>query len=277
MVAVATALDAPIMLVYKSAGVSTLLGLGDVILPGIYMCLSLRFDLWMYYQKKRTYVETELRTKTTDPDTASTVVTTTTQKRAVNADFVSPHGRVGDLVWTGAARSVVSPGLQAFRFPRPYFVASLVGYVAGLLVTLTVLVVFQHGQPALLYLVPAVLASTWGTGYLRGELRAMRTYTEDGSLDTADVVVEVDAEGNVVKESGHGEQPAEPQRDGGDPAAAQPEQAASGNQKRDRKCSRVFLFSVTAPAEGAVEDDEDEWEAFMDRPSGLGTAPKKQQ
>ena len=54
---------------------------------------------------------------------------------------------------------------------------------------LGVLIVFKHGQPALLYLVPGVLGALWLTGLVRGEVKDMWTYTEDGSIDVVDVVV----------------------------------------------------------------------------------------
>jgi minor histocompatibility antigen H13 len=52
-----------------------------------------------------------------------------------------------------------------------------------MLVTLWVLNVYNHAQPALLYLVPGVLVGLWGTAYGRGEFWLMWNYTEDGSLE----------------------------------------------------------------------------------------------
>lgn len=51
-----------------------------------------------------------------------------------------------------------------------------------MLVTLTILNIFQHGQPALLYLVPGVLIALWGTAFVKGDISLMWGYTEDGSL-----------------------------------------------------------------------------------------------
>ena len=68
-------------------------------------------------------------------------------------------------------------------FPKPYFNASLVGYTAGMLTTLGVMHVFKHAQPALLYLVPGVLISVWGTALVRGEVAAMWAYSEEGEAE----------------------------------------------------------------------------------------------
>jgi minor histocompatibility antigen H13 len=52
-----------------------------------------------------------------------------------------------------------------------------------MIVTVVVMNIFKHGQPALLYLVPSVLIALWGTALVRGEFKLMWRYTEDGSID----------------------------------------------------------------------------------------------
>ena len=54
----------------------------------------------------------------------------------------------------------------------------MVGYVIGMLTTLGVMSVFQHAQPALLYLVPGVLISLWGTALVKGEAKEMWDFSE---------------------------------------------------------------------------------------------------
>jgi hypothetical protein len=49
--------------------------------------------------------------------------------------------------------------------PKSYFNAAMVGYFLAIIVTSIVMLVFDHGQPALLYLVPAVLCSTLITAW----------------------------------------------------------------------------------------------------------------
>lgn len=101
MVSVATSLDLPMKILWpKSIGFSTvngsmMLGLGDIVVPGTFVSLALRYDHFRHTKK------------------AQPVGTT---------------------------------------FTKPYFVASLVAYVAGLATTMAVMHVFHAAQPALLYL-----------------------------------------------------------------------------------------------------------------------------
>ncbi|CAL00395.1 uncharacterized protein An15g02400 [Aspergillus niger] len=70
------------------------------------------------------------------------------------------------------------PYHNARSFPKPYFTASLIGYVMGMLATLIVMQVFDHPQPALLYLVPGVLISLWGTALVRKEIQEMWEFSD---------------------------------------------------------------------------------------------------
>jgi minor histocompatibility antigen H13 len=46
------------------------------------------------------------------------------------------------------------------------------------------MVIFNHAQPALLWLVPSVLGSLWGTAVVRGELKLMWEFTEATEEET---------------------------------------------------------------------------------------------
>ncbi|KAL1315059.1 hypothetical protein HN51_041849 [Arachis hypogaea] len=95
MVSVAKSFDAPIKLLFPTADSTrpfSMLGLGDIVIPGIFIALALRFD--------------------------------------------------------------VSRGKQ----PQ-YFKSSFLGYTIGLALTIFVMNWFQAAQPALLYIVPAVIGS----------------------------------------------------------------------------------------------------------------------
>ncbi len=199
MIAVATKIDAPIKLVFQANKRRSMLGLGDIIIPGIFIALALRFDLYMHYHRKIQHVPTDLVTELESPDAPGTTVSVVdTQDQVVKAPYEDPKGRWGDWLWSTRWRDLLplaprvgaNPALAAAAFPKPYFYACMGGYAVGMLLTLTMLLVFQHGQPALLYLVPCVTGAAWLTGYLRDEVRDMWTYTEDGSLDTEHVVVE---------------------------------------------------------------------------------------
>ena len=64
-------------------------------------------------------------------------------------------------------------------FPKPYFYSALIAYVLGLGTTLFVMMQFQAAQPALLYLVPACLGSSFLCAVLRGEVSTLLSYSEE--------------------------------------------------------------------------------------------------
>lgn len=121
MVTVAKSFEAPIKLLFiRSLSLEdgamkpqfSMLGLGDIVIPGIYIALLLRMD----------------------------------------------HKR----------------GFDKSNYFGPVFVS----YILGLVATLVVMNVFQHAQPALLYLVPACLGSTFLVALKKGEVRFIFNWTE---------------------------------------------------------------------------------------------------
>ncbi|KAI2614987.1 signal peptide peptidase-domain-containing protein [Hypoxylon sp. NC1633] len=199
MVTVATKLEVPIKLVFQGASKASMLGLGDIVLPGIFVALCLRFDHYMYYHRQRKLVPVELKVE--NESSGQLVTDTRTRHMVVKPDYVNPQGQWGDWLWGTELSSISSdatPALKASAFPKPYFHAAMFGYLLAMVMTLVMLIVYRHAQPALLYLVPGVVFAAWVTGILRGELREMWAYTEDGRLDTTDTIVEVDGNGNVI-------------------------------------------------------------------------------
>lgn len=190
MVTVAKNLDVPIKLVFPRPEEPSeepgkppvqsfsMLGLGDIVLPGLMIALALRFDLYMSYRKK----QTQKSTSTAESDKNDT-------ENVTKAPWVPITGNWGDKLWTyWAPSSAELPKRLRTSFPKIYFTATVIGYVIGMVATLVFMSVFQHAQPALLYLVPAVLISLWGTGLVRGELKEMWEFTEsiDGQPDMQD-------------------------------------------------------------------------------------------
>jgi minor histocompatibility antigen H13 len=189
MVTVAKNLDQPIKLLFPrpdEPGAEgqppirsySMLGLGDIVLPGLMIGLALRFDLHMYYLKKQ-----KMAAKTGKGEE--------TGQEVIKADYHNVTGVWGSRIWTFRLdKSSLPQTLVAAAFPKPYFVASLVGYVIGMIATLLVMSIWQHAQPALLYLVPGVLLSIWSTALVRGEVKEMWAYTEEvngeASEDDAD-------------------------------------------------------------------------------------------
>lgn len=133
MVTVAKNLDGPIKILFPRDSLIpnpetgkidlSLLGLGDIVIPGFFLALLLRFDA----------------------------------HQAKLSDKVDIHA----------------------RFPKPYFHSCLIAYVLGLVTTLVVMIQFNAAQPALLYLVPACLGSSFGCALYRGEIKELLEYSEE--------------------------------------------------------------------------------------------------
>lgn len=138
MVTVAKNLNGPIKLLFPRTLIPdeetgkidlSLLGLGDIVIPGFFLSLLLRFD-------------------------ASLANVETTN--------INIHE----------------------SFPKPYFHSALIAYVLGLATTLFVMIQFNAAQPALLYLVPACLGSSFLCAHLRGEVKELLAYSEEEEEET---------------------------------------------------------------------------------------------
>jgi minor histocompatibility antigen H13 len=183
MVTVAKSLDVPIKLMFprpapandpSASNSHAMLGLGDVVLPGIMIGLALRFDLYLFYLRR------QKRTVATTHGEADTVEKPQYHSLAGRwSDHFWTHSLTGQPLWTTAKTGTSNHSEVPFTFPKTYFTASLIGYVLGLLATLGVMMVWNHAQPALLYLVPGVLSSLWLTALARGEVGLMWNYTEE--------------------------------------------------------------------------------------------------
>ncbi|KAI9044898.1 aspartic endopeptidase [Aspergillus affinis] len=175
MVTVAKSLDVPIKLLFpRPAGPDqpvdsislAMLGLGDIVIPGMMVGHALRFDLYLYYLRKG-YRKAKAEGNEEEP---------------VKPIYQSARGGWGERFWTKAIKpqeAELEPPYQDARlFPKTYFKASVVGYLAGLVTTLVVMQLFNHPQPALLYLVPGVLISLWGTAFVRGDIHHMWNFSD---------------------------------------------------------------------------------------------------
>ncbi|KAI1765757.1 signal peptide peptidase-domain-containing protein [Hypoxylon sp. FL1150] len=276
MVTVATKLDVPIKLVFEGPTKASMLGLGDIVLPGIFVGLCLRFDHYMHYRRQQTLVPVELKSE--DASSGRLVSTTETRRMVVKPVYVSPQGQWGDWFWSAGvgknmSSAAATPALKASAFPKTYFYAAMTGYFLAMIMTLAMLLVYHHAQPALLYLVPGVVFAVWLVGAARGEIREMWTYTEDGGLDTADTIVEVDGNGNVIdivrdkKDNQSGEkQEEEAKANGNTESKSTQEINATADKAEKSKVSKrrssdgkekrypVFLFSIEAPAPSAASE-----------------------
>jgi len=104
----------------------SMLGLGDIVVPGLFIALALRYDLYRYHAQNPT----------------------TNYKR------------------------------HMYKFPKPYFYATFFAYIAGLILTMTVMHVFKKAQPALLYLSPSCAAAVLIAALVRRELPTLWGYKE---------------------------------------------------------------------------------------------------
>jgi len=176
MVTVATKLDVPIKLLIPRPSGLAMLGLGDIVIPGMMVGLALRYDLYLYYARK-----------------SVRKATLTGVKGDVKAEYQSPRGGWGERFWGGYRVSsheenepkVEPPYPDARSFPKTYFYASLFGYIIGMVATLAVMQYWDHAQPALLYLVPSVLASLWGTALVKSDIGTMWKFSDssDGAVE----------------------------------------------------------------------------------------------
>lgn len=122
MVTVAKSIDAPIKLVFPKDLLAeqlqfSMLGLGDIIIPGFFISLLLRYDSYKYRKN--------------------------------------------------------SP------FPKPYFNVAFLAYVLALVFTMVVMHTLKAAQPALLYLVPACLISSFLTAFFLKDIKGLLKYDED--------------------------------------------------------------------------------------------------
>jgi|SRR5579862_2194280 minor histocompatibility antigen H13 len=104
----------------------SMLGLGDIVVPGLFIALALRYDLYRYHLNNPTLQ----------------------YKR------------------------------HFYKFPRPFFTATFVAYILGLVLTMTVMHVFKTAQPALLYLSPSCAIAVLLIALVRGELPSLWAYKE---------------------------------------------------------------------------------------------------
>lgn len=252
MVTVATNLDVPIKLLFPRPGTTkdgkqalAMLGLGDIVIPGLVIAMSLRWDLWRFYETKRRANLLEVQKLAMEEIVDSDGHDMKRRKTYGEEEmelmtkprYVKVTGIFGERFWGG---------VEGVMFRKVYFLASIGGYILGMMVTLIVMHVWKHAQPALLYLVPGVLGSIWGTAALRGELSLMWNYTEEGEpvpeikeLDKGATEAKADAEGLEVKEERVSEE--------------------AGEEKKEKELEKEEAQSDQAPEEEESEEEEEEW------------------
>lgn len=135
-------------------------------------------------------------------NTSPTCMTDANNEPVVKPVYKRATGLWGTRFWTGVMGRAPKAGpswIHGGSFSKPYFTASIVGYVLGMMTTVGVMHVFSHAQPALLYLVPSVLCSLWSTALVKGELDWMWNWSEaelEDGKETMSEKVTLDVEEN---------------------------------------------------------------------------------
>ncbi len=262
MVTVATQLDIPAKLLFPRPRRPTedptkqavfMLGLGDIVLPGMMIGFALRFDLYLFYLRKQIH-----RTIKTTEDTANNPASKETVDNEVTKAIWHPAtGGWGERFWNPKNEILRSKEFQGVLFPKTYFHASVIGYVMGMLCTLSVMEIYGQAQPALLYLVPGILGSLWGTALVKGDIKTLWAFDESEddqesnspsksekqeSIWKSDSWMDIDWKGLFLsqKTSNESEKPREPVKNNG---------AGDSTGTRDRNESMSTQSSVDEPQE----------------------------
>ena len=236
MVAVAKSLDIPIKLLFPRPSepdedpakqALSMLGLGDVVLPGMLVGLALRFDLFLFYLRE----QTKALPKPEDAVGQSTKSTSMVdaKSKTVKAPYTPVCEGWGDTIWTSRlVTTLLSPTSEypiknvtpkatcnnsqhikytpRNSFPKPYFHASLLGYTLGMITTLAAMQISEHPQPALLYLVPGVVGSVWLTALGRGEIALAWSFSDAAEEEEESDEKRKANRGEEQKEKANGEE-----------------------------------------------------------------------
>ena len=165
MVTVAKNIEGPIKILFPQDILGdhekkSLLGLGDIVIPGFFIMQLLRLDMLL----------------------------------AARHRLRSTSAAAGAV----AGKAAVSILAAANPTKSRYFTVAMVAYTLSLLNTMAVMVIFEAAQPALLYIVPYLLLSAMGYAAYRGELKMLWNYCEDtADLELADLAPSPDAKTEV--------------------------------------------------------------------------------
>jgi len=70
-------------------------------------------------------------------------------------------------------------GSVARQAPKHYFTAVVVGYLIAIVTTVVIMFIYNHGQPALLYLVPGCILAVAITALVKGEFKRVVEFAEE--------------------------------------------------------------------------------------------------
>jgi len=184
MVSVATSLPSlPVVLHFSSwidPDRTNMLGLGDLLIPGMYLCFLYHFDL-----RQDALRITQLRKDADEPLDYDEPEHPLEQEVADDADLdgdtplqhldldLELQERDGLILHGGESASNTAPSSKRIAGLKVYFLLGLLGYALGLYTAVCVVAIFQLAQPALIYLVPGILIPSLSVAALKGELGAL--------------------------------------------------------------------------------------------------------
>ena len=174
MITVATKIEAPVKFLFAGATLPEggkypfgVLGLGDIVIPGIFLAMLREFDIENWWDNNATLFKTKKDEKKMSIFNRIMGGTSNTSSDVelmydVNNDENEDNGAVS---------------IDYFKEAQtPYFTNGLVGYAVGLGTTFIVLYSTGQGQPALFYIVPSLLITSLGTAAYRNEVSELWSY-----------------------------------------------------------------------------------------------------
>jgi len=158
MVTVAKNFDAPIKLLFPRVSMPNpaMLGLGDIVIPGIFIAMMLRYDVAQILASGKSNKDDNMNSKSNS----------------------ARSQRSSRAAGSGAASSDIVSKIKTWINLAPYYHTCLISYVFGLVATLVVMYTFEAAQPALLYLVPACVGSVMVRAAIEGKLSNLINYEE---------------------------------------------------------------------------------------------------
>jgi minor histocompatibility antigen H13 len=165
----------------------SLLGLGDIAVPGLLACLALRYDASRAIDMKARGVAAAEAIQDAI-DSLDATATGDEIAYATGDAAIAAYERIADLELeqrnrtmgqsdSGSTETVYSAS-DAVLYQRHYFIPVMVAYVAGLGIAFGANAVTGLGQPALLYLVPCTLGAVAVVAAARGDLSRVWSYTD---------------------------------------------------------------------------------------------------
>jgi len=85
----------------------------------------------------------------------------------------------GNQVTPSEQNATVNPTTRTIQPKTPYFTWCMVGYALGIVLTFQAMIIFNHAQPALLFLVPCCTLSVALLGFLKKEIQELINYDEE--------------------------------------------------------------------------------------------------